>query len=242
MGEIVLVPLRCNKCNALLEEEEGQVFFLCSHCLGGNILEGEKIFSKEIQFVSPKKENISDFLWLPFWVLDCEFKILSLVEKEKTIIDETRLYDFNDFGEENFEQLASALQSSKIKSDKEKIKEGDLQRVSIYVPGFETTNFANYTLNLGEIFTSLRAEMKFLTFKPSSPTLEKVVYKIDDAEKIAKIIYLHWITLMQNLLFVEFLMTVKNAELLAFPFYKEKEYFVDSQFGAKILVSALKKR
>lgn len=223
-GELVLVPLRCVSCHAPLGAREFQVVFRCEHCGAGQALLGEKLVPQEIAFAEGNSE-----VFLPFWALDSRVKLTTqLVDHEARPVP---------FAEGLAELLAQEpeLIGRVIQSYSERMSElkvGETRELVIYVPAFEVTNFANYTANLGVVFTSAQPEIK-----PGKPgKLIPVVYERTDAEKLAEIIIVA-VEAGRHMEVVDlgFEITFKGARLLGIPFFRDGDCLRDGILNARIL-------
>jgi predicted RNA-binding Zn-ribbon protein involved in translation (DUF1610 family) len=223
-ADVTLVPLRCVACHAPLSAREFQVFFLCDHCGAGQILEGEEMVSQEIVFAEGEGD-----LFLPFWSLSAQVKLTTqLLERE------VRPVQFSEALAEILAQepglIKRVMQAYSTRMVDLKI--GETQELSLYVPAFEATNFANYTANLGVVFTSAQPELK--AGKPGR--LVPVIYEREDAEKLAEIILVaveagrH-----DEVVDLGFEIKILEAKLLGIPFARDGDLLRDSLVGAKIL-------
>jgi len=223
-GEIVLVPLRCVSCNAPLGAGEFQVVFRCEHCGAGQALEGEKLVSQEIAFA----EGNGD-VFLPFWALDSKVKLTTQLLDQKT-----RPVQITEVLAEVLAQepglIDKVIQSYSRRMAN--LKLGETRDLVIYIPAFEVTNFANYTANLGVVFTSAQPEIK--AGKPGR--LLPVVYERGDAEKLAEIV----LVAVEAGRFTEvvdlgFEIHFTGARLLGIPFYRDGDCLRDGLLKARIL-------
>lgn len=223
-GEIVLVPLRCIACHAPLAAREFQVFFLCDHCGAGQVLERERLVPQEIAFAEGKGE-----IFLPFWVLDARVKLTTqLLDRE------TRPIVFSQALAEALAQEPGLIKRviQAYSTRMADFKMGETREFSLYIPAFEATNFANYTANLGVVFTSAQPEIK--AGKPGR--LVPVVYEQTDAEKLAEIILVA-VEAGRNDEVVDlgFEIKIQEARLLGVPFARDGDLLRDGLVGAKIL-------
>jgi hypothetical protein len=223
-ADVTLVPLRCVACHAPLSAREFQVFFLCDHCGAGQILDGEELTSKEIVFAEGEGD-----IFLPFWVLEAQVKLTTqLLDRE------VRPVQFSEALAEILAQepglIKRVIQTYSTRMADLKI--GETQNISLYIPAFEATNFANYTANLGVVFTSAQPEIK--AGKPG--ILVPVFYERTDAEKLAEIILVaveagrH-----DEVVDLGFEIKILEARLLGIPFARDGDLLRDSLVGAKIL-------
>ena len=223
-GEIVLVPLRCIACHAPLSAREFQVFFLCDHCGAGQVLEGERLVPQEVVFAEGEGD-----VFLPFWGLSARVKLTTQV-----LDREVRPVQFSEALAEILAQepglVKRVIQTYSTRMADLKI--GETQNLSLYVPAFEATNFANYTANLGVVFTSAQPEIK--AGKPGR--LVPVVYEQTDAEKLSEIILVaveagrH-----DEVVDLGFEIKILEAKLLGIPFARDGDLLRDGLVGAKIL-------
>jgi len=223
-ADVTLVPLRCVACHAPLSAREFQVFFLCDHCGAGQILEGEKMVPQEIVFAEGEGD-----LFLPFWSLSAQVRL-----RTQLLDREVRPVQFSEALAEILAQepglVKRVIQTYSTRMTDLKI--GETRELSLYVPAFEATNFANYTANLGVIFTSAQPEIK--AGKPG--ILVPVIYERTDAEKLAEIILVaveagrHY-----QVVDLGFEIKILEAKLFGVPFTRDGDLLRDGLVGAKIL-------
>jgi hypothetical protein len=223
-GEIVLVPLRCIACHAPLSAREFQVFFLCDHCGAGQVLEGERLVSQEIAFAEGRGE-----VFLPFWVLDARVKLTTqLLDREARPVVFSQALAEALAQEPGLIKRVIQAYSTRMAD----LKMGETRDLSLYVPAFEATNFANYTANLGVVFTSAQPEIK--AGKPGR--LVPVVYEQTDAEKLSEIILVaveagrH-----DEVVDLGFEIKIQGAKLVGIPFFRDGDCLRDGLLGARIL-------
>jgi len=222
--DVTLVPLRCVACHAPLLAREFQVFFFCEHCGSGQALEGERLIPQEVVFAEGKGEA-----FLPFWALEARVKLTT-----RLLDRETKAVQFSQSLAEALAQDPDLIQRV-IQSYARRMADiqiGETRDLEIYVPAFEATNFANYTANLGVVFTSAQPEIR--AGKPGK--LVPVVYERKDAEELAELILVaveagrH-----PEVVDLGFEINIIGARLLGIPFTRDGDLLRDSLVGAKIL-------
>lgn len=223
-GEITLIPLRCISCHAPLKAREFQVVFQCEHCRAGQALKGGQLEPQEISFAEGEGE-----VFLPFWALDSRVKLTTqLLDTDPRPVPFAQ--GLADLLAQEPELIGRVIQSYSNRLSELKI--GDTRELVIYVPAFEVTNFANYTANLGVVFTSAQPEIK-----PGKPgKLIPVVYEREDAEKLAEIILVA-VEAGRSMEVVDlgFEIAFKEARLLGIPFFKDGDCLRDGVLNARIL-------
>jgi hypothetical protein len=219
-------------CHAPLAAREFQVSFLCEHCGAGQALEGEKLAPQEIVFADGKGDA-----FLPFWALEARVKLRTrMVGREKEPVRFS--HSLAEALAQDPDLIQRVLQTySRRMAD---FQIGETRDLMIYVPAFEATNFANYTANLGVVFTSAQPEIKVGKPPDRSPgqgeRLLPAVYEREDAEKLAEIILVaveagrH-----DEVVDLGFEISIQKARILGVPFVRDGDLLRDGLVGAKIL-------
>ena len=231
-GEIVLVPLRCIACHAPLAAKEFQVFFLCDHCGVGQVLEGERLVPQEVVFAEGEGD-----VFLPFWGLSARVKLTTQV-----LDREVRPVQFSEALAEILAQEPGLIQRV-IQTYTRRMADfqiGETRDLEIYVPAFEATNFANYTANLGMVFTSAQPEIRAGKPPDRSPgkagRIIPAVYERADAEKLAEIILVAVEAGRRTeVVDLGFEIKIQGAKLVGIPFFRDGDCLRDGLLGARIL-------
>lgn len=214
-----LEVLRCRACGAPLKADPDDAMARCGHCRAGHQIIGSSAVEVSEAAVAPPAAAIVD-QWLPLWLV--EFRIAAA----------------------SIERLPprSVFQPAPGADEQEPGPPAPLelgQRQALLVPAFGTTNFVNYSSNLG-LELSARWNRRDLSPAPRDAAWALCRYSSLDARAMAPVL----LRLMVNkrerdIIGLEFEPVWMRERLIWWPFAADGDCLKDLVYGVRLLRSAI---
>ncbi|MCU0607960.1 MAG: hypothetical protein MUF78_11220 [Candidatus Edwardsbacteria bacterium] len=211
--------LRCRACGAPLKADPADAMARCGHCRAGHQIIGSSAVAVSEAAVAPPAAAAVD-QWLPLW----------LVEFQVAAADIERLPPRSVFQPHPDESVPPPDPPAPLALD---------QRQALLVPAFGTTNFVNYSSNLG-LELSGRWDGRDLSPAPRDAPWPLCRYGSLDARGMAPVLLRLLVNKRErDVIGLEFEPVWIRERLIWWPFAVDGDCLRDLLFGVRVLRSAI---